>query len=250
MTETLVLVPGLLCDEVVWAQQRAALSDRVNVQVAHHGLLDSLGAMAQRIIDEAPSRFAIAGHSMGGRVALEVVRRVPDRVIALALLDTGANPVAPGEAGEREASGRYALLEASRRQGMRAMAWIWLQNMVHPSRLSDAALVEPILEMMGHKTPDIFEAQIKALLSRPSARELLPQILCPTLVMCGNEDAWAPVKQHSELAALIPRSKLVVVPECGHMSPMERPEAITEAFKEWLDTVSHVEGSTGVTDER
>jgi len=250
MAETLVLVPGLLCDEVVWAHQQAGLADRVNVQVAHHGLLDSLGAMAQRIIDQAPSRFAIAGHSMGGRVALEVVRRVPDRVIALALLDTGANPLAAGEAGEREASGRYALLEASRRQGMRSMAWIWLQNMVHPSRLDDAALVEPILEMMARKTPDIFEAQIKALLSRPDARELLPRISCPTLLMCGNEDLWAPVKQHADMASLIPRSKLTVVPECGHMSPMERPDAITEAFKEWLNTVSQADGPVEVAHEQ
>jgi pimeloyl-ACP methyl ester carboxylesterase len=250
MAETLILVPGLLCDEVVWAQQRAALAERVDVHVAHHGLLDSLGAMAQRIIDQAPSRFAIAGHSMGGRVALEVVRRVPDRVIALALLDTGATPLAPGEAGEREASGRYALLEASRRQGMRAMAWIWLQNMVHPSRLSDSALTEPILEMMARKTPDIFAAQIQALLSRPDARDVLPKIRCPALLLCGNEDAWAPVKQHGDMASVIPRSKLIVVPECGHMSPMERPEAVTEAFREWLDTVSHAEATVQAGDGR
>jgi len=241
MTETLVLVPGLLCDEVVWAHQRAALADRVNIQIAHHGLLDSLGAMAQRIIDQAPARFAIAGHSMGGRVALEVVRRVPDRVTALALLDTGCSPLAPGEAGEREASGRYALLDASRRQGMRAMAWIWLQNMVQRARLSDSALVQPILDMMAHKTPDIFEAQIRALLSRPDARPLLPQIECPVLLLCGDEDSWAPVKQHMEMAAAIARSTMVVAAVCGHMSPMERPEIITEAFKEWLDTVSQSE---------
>jgi pimeloyl-ACP methyl ester carboxylesterase len=238
MSETLILVPGLLCDEQVWAHQKAALEDRVTIQIAHHGLLDSLGAMAQRIIDQAPARFAIAGHSMGGRVALEVVRRAPDRVIALALLDTGCNPLAAGEAGEREAAGRYALLEASRKQGMRAMAWIWLQNMVHPSRLADTTLVEPILDMMARKTPDIFEAQIKALLGRPDAREVLPRILCPALVMCGNEDIWAPVKQHADIAVLITRSKLTVIPECGHMSPMERPEFVSDAFKEWLDTVS------------
>jgi pimeloyl-ACP methyl ester carboxylesterase len=241
MSETLVLVPGLLCDEALWVHQQAALADRVNVQIAHHGLLDSLGAMAQRIIDQAPSRFAIAGHSMGGRVVLEVLRRVPDRVIAVALLDTGFAPLAPGEAGEREAAGRYALLEASRQQGMRAMAWIWLQNMVHKSRLDDAPLVEAILDMMARKTSDIYEAQIKALLSRPDARDVLQTILCPTLVLCGNEDIWAPVKQHADLAARIPRSQMTVIPECGHMSPMERPELVSEAFKQWLDTVSHAE---------
>jgi pimeloyl-ACP methyl ester carboxylesterase len=245
VAETLILVPGLLCDEVVWEHQRAALADRVEVHIAHHGLLDSLGAMAQRIIDQAPKRFALAGHSMGGRVALEVMRRVPDRVIALALLDTGCHPLAEGEAGDREAAGRYALLEAARQQGMRQMAWLWLQNMVHPSRLTDATIVEPILDMMARKTPDIYAAQIRALLNRPDARSLLPQIRCPTLLLCGNEDLWAPVKNHEEMATIIPRSELVVLPECGHMSSMERPEGVTHAFRAWLDTVSHVEGEQG-----
>jgi pimeloyl-ACP methyl ester carboxylesterase len=233
--DTLVLVPGLLSDETVWAHQQAALADRVNIHVAHHGLLDSLGSMAQRILDQAPPRFALAGHSMGGRVALEVMRRAPERVTALALLDTGVHPLAPGEEGERERSGRYALLDAARREGMRAMAWLWLQNMVHPTRLTDQPLVNTILDMMERKTPDIFEAQIHALLTRLDAQPLLSGIRCPTLVLCGNEDVWAPWKQHCDIAAQIPRSVAMSVPECGHMAPMERPEAVNEAFKQWLE---------------
>lgn len=236
--QTLVLVPGLLCDETIWAHQQAALADRVSIQVAHHGLLDSLGAMAQRILDQAPPRFALAGHSMGGRVAMEVMRRAPERVIALALMDTGVHPVAPGNAGEREKSGRYALLEAARREGMRPMSWLWLQNMVHPSRLKDEPLVSRILDMMARKTADIFEAQIQALLTRLDARPLLSGIACPTLVLCGNEDNWAPLKQHEEIAKPIPRHSLMGIPVCGHMATMERPEAVSDAMKHWLDSVS------------
>jgi pimeloyl-ACP methyl ester carboxylesterase len=237
--ETLVLVPGLLCDEAFWVYQRQALEGRVKIQIAHHGLLDSLGAMAQRILDQAPSRFALAGHSMGGRVALEVMRRAPDRVIALALLDTGCHPLAAGDAGEREKAGRFALLEASRREGMRAMGWLWLQKMIHPTRLADEGLVNSILDMMARKTPDIFAAQINALLTRQDTRPLLHTISCPTLVLCGMQDAWAPYTQHSEMAALIPNGMLVGVPEAGHMAPMEQPEAVNEAFGQWLDKVSH-----------
>jgi len=131
----LVLVPGLLCDEAVWAHQSDALADIADIQIATNGARDSLIAMAEAITAQAPPRFAVAGHSMGGRVALEVVRRVPERVIALALLDTGYQALAAGEAGEREVAGRHALVEKARRQGMRAMGWEWLQGMVYPSRL-------------------------------------------------------------------------------------------------------------------
>lgn len=232
---TLILVPGLLCNERVWAPQIRALESEWSIQVADHGKLDSLGGMAQAIIDKAPPRFAIAGHSMGGRVTLEVLRRVPERVTHVALLDTGAHPVAPGEAGQREAAGRYALLERARKEGMRAMAWLWLQNMVHPNRLNDQPLVEEILDMMSGMTPEIFEAQIRALLNRPDGKPVLQSIRCPTLILTGNEDSWAPPKQHEDMAALVPGSRLVVVPNCGHMSTLEQPEAVTEALRSWLN---------------
>ena len=106
--------------------------------------------------------------------------------------------------------------------------------MVHPKRLNDASLIESILDMIARKTPQIFAAQIKALLERPDAIPLLPRIPCPTMVLCGREDAWSPVSQHEEIAALIPKSNLVVIEDCGHMSTMERPEAISSAMMRWL----------------
>jgi pimeloyl-ACP methyl ester carboxylesterase len=230
----LVLVPGLLCDETVWAHQTQALADIADVRIASNGARDSLVAMAEAIIAQAPPRFALAGHSMGGRVVLEVIRRVPERVTALALLDTGHQPLAAGEPGEREVAGRMALVEKSRRQGMRAMGWEWLQGMVYPSRLSDAVLVNAILDMIERKTPDLYAAQTHALINRPDATPLLARIRCPTLVLCGREDVWSPPRRHEEMRDMIAGSSLTVVPYCGHMSTMEQPAAVSEALRGWL----------------
>jgi len=234
MALTLILIPGLLCDERVWIHQRAALADHVDVRVAENGLLDSLQALARAILDKAPPRFAVAGHSMGGRVALEVFRAAPGRVAGLALMDTGQSPLPEGEAGQREAEGRFALLAKARSQGMRAMAQDWVQGMVHPSRLTDAPLIDGILDMFESKSPDLYAAQIRALLNRPDCTPLLAAIRCPTLVLCGREDSWSPPERHEEIAAAIPGSTLVSIPDCGHMSTLERPDAVNEAMRTWL----------------
>jgi pimeloyl-ACP methyl ester carboxylesterase len=235
--KSLLLIPGLLCDDAVWTSQAAALADIAAVRVANNGDTDSLGALAESIIAQAPPRFALAGHSMGGRIALEVARRVPERLIGLALLDTGYEALAPGEAGEREAAGRHALLAMARREGMRSMARTWLQGMVYPPRLSDEELVEPILDMFERRTPELFALQIKALLARPDATSVLPTLQCPTLVLCGREDTWAPPSRHDVMAKMIPHSTLEVIPECGHMSPVECPQAINQAFRRWLESI-------------
>jgi pimeloyl-ACP methyl ester carboxylesterase len=234
----LILVPGLLCDEVAWAHQSKALADLADVQIATNGARDSLAAMAAAIIDQAPARFAVAGHSMGGRVALEVVRRVPERVVALALLDTGHLPLAAGDAGEREVAGRLALVEKARREGMRAMGREWMQGMVHPRRLADADLVNSILDMIERRTPDLFAAQTRALIGRPDATMVLSSIRCPTLVLCGREDAWSPPRRQEEIRDLVPGSTLTIVPDCGHMSTMEQPVAVGEALRDWLEPIS------------
>lgn len=228
-----VLLPGLVCDAAVWVHARAALETRAPVSIADYGLQDSLGAMAEKVLREAPPRFALAGHSMGGRVALEVLRRAPERVSALALLDTGVQPLAPGEAGEREAAGRHDLLAVARERGMAAMAQRWVQGMVWPPRLGDSALVQGVIDMFARRSVELFAAQIRALLARPDAGGLLAGIRCPTLVLCGEQDSWAPAQRHREMAAVIPKAKLVLVPECGHMCTMERPEAVTGALLDW-----------------
>lgn len=231
----LVLVPGFLCDEAVWAPQLPALRRRATVQVAEHGLLDSLGAMAEAIIVHAPQRFAIAGHSMGGRVAMEVFRRVPQRVTHMALLDTGCHALPDGEAGERERQARMALLATARNAGMRAMATLWVQGMVHPDRLSDRVLIGQIVDMLARRTPQHQEAQTTALLRRASTAALLQQLRCPTLVLCGREDRSSSLEQHIEMAGLVRGAELVVLDHCGHMCTMEHPADLAQQLTGWLD---------------
>ncbi|MES2605459.1 MAG: alpha/beta fold hydrolase [Pseudomonadota bacterium] len=235
-TQSLVLVPGLMCDDAVWRDQISALNDVCDIQVAEHALSDSLGVMAERILDQAPPRFAMAGHSMGGRVALEVMARAPERVTKLALLDTGYQALAAGDAGEREKAGRYRLLEIAERDGMLAMAAEWSRGMVYPPRLEDAVLMQAIQAMIARASVEQFAAQIRALLERPDRTALLVGLRLPTLVLCGSDDSWSPLARHEDMAKLIAGSQLVAVPECGHMSTMERPAAVSAALLAWLES--------------
>lgn len=232
MPTPLLFLPGLLCDAAVWAPQMAALGRPATV--AAYGLADSLGAMAEAALAVAPpGRFALAGHSMGGRVAFEVWRRAPERVERLALLDTNYPALAAGDAGEAERAGRLRLLALAREQGMRAMASDWARGMVHESRLG-GPVFEAVLDMFERRSPEVFEAQIRALLGRPDAGPLLPTITCPTLVLTGEQDAWSPPAPHRRMHEAIAGSRLVLVPECGHMSTMECPQAVNAAFTAWL----------------
>jgi pimeloyl-ACP methyl ester carboxylesterase len=237
MSTPVVLLPGLVCDATVWRHAQSALGQEAPVSIAAYGSLDSLGAMAEKVLAESPSRFALAGHSMGGRIALEVFRRAPERVAGIALLDTGTQPLAPGEAGEREAAGRHELLEIARTRGMAAMAARWVRGMVWAPRLADTTLVDSVIDMFARSSADIFAAQIRALLGRPDAGPLLAEIRCPALVLCGEQDSWAPAARHREMAQRIPAATLSLIPDCGHMCTLERPEAVTRALLDWHASV-------------
>ena len=233
--QSLVLLPGLLCDEEVWRGQIGALSDLAACTCLDWESLDSIVAMAELVLRTAPEQFALAGHSMGGRVALQVYRTAPHRVTRIALLNTAVGPRPPGAAGEEEERKRRALLNVARTEGMRAMAMQWLPPMMHPDRMADTALVETIVAMVDRKTPDIFEAQIRALLGRPDAAPVLGQIRCPALLLSGREDGWSPPARHADMAAAIPGSKLAIIPHSGHMSTMEQPAAVAGAMRDWLE---------------
>jgi len=234
----LLFLPGLACDADVWRDQVRSLSKITTVSVADYGASDSIAKMAEIALSAAPDRIAIAGHSMGGRVAFEIMRIASERVAGLALLDTAYRPFPGGEQGDREIAGRSALLHIARTKGTRAMAEYWIENIVLKDRRSDKVLTSAIIEMMGRKTPEVFAAQIKALLARPDAAPLLPTIKCPTLVLVGREDLWSPVAGHREIAAAIPGSQLVIIDHCGHMAPMERPAEVTSALTAWFQRLT------------
>jgi pimeloyl-ACP methyl ester carboxylesterase len=231
---TALLLPGLLCDRALWAGQLAGLGRQVRCVVPEYGSLDSVPAMAAAVLAQAPPHFVLVGHSLGGRVALEIMRSAAARVSALALLNTGYQPRPAGEAGDHEARERYALLERAGTAGMRAMGQVWVQRMVHPQRLADHALIEAILAMIERCTPQVFAAQIRALLNRPDATAVLPAIRCPTLLLCGHEDTWSPPARHEAMARLIRGSQLAVIAQCAHMSPMERPAQVCARLAQWL----------------
>jgi pimeloyl-ACP methyl ester carboxylesterase len=230
----LLLLPGLACDKTAWLEPVKALSGSAEVRIADYGDSDSIGEMARMATEKMPGKFAVAGHSMGGRIAFEIMRQMPERVTQLAVLDTAYRGWTPGEAGEKEKAERFRWVELAKSQGMRAMAWDWVQGMVHPSRLSDAPLIESIIEMFARKTPAIFARQINALLNRPDATQTLREIRCPTMVLCGREDTWGTLAMHQEISGLISGSKLVVVENCGHMCTMERPRDVNAALVEWF----------------
>jgi pimeloyl-ACP methyl ester carboxylesterase len=201
-------------------------------------LSDSIEKMARVALDTVPGRFALAGHSMGGRAAFEIMRLAPERIVGMAVLDTAYRAFAGGEAGDRETATRFALLEVARTKGMRAMAEYWMKGIIHPDRMADKILTDAIAEMMGRKTPEIFAAQIKALLGRPDATPVLSMIRCPAMVLVGRQDTWSSIAGHREIAALIPNATLAVIEHCGHMSPMERPEDVTAALSAWFSGLS------------
>ncbi|HUH87617.1 MAG TPA: alpha/beta hydrolase [Pusillimonas sp.] len=237
-TEHIVFLPGLLCDAAVWARQQAGLAHRAQSFIAQYHDLDSIQTMAAKVLHQAPYQaFSLAGHSMGGRVALEMVRQAPHRVCRLALLDTGYEPRAPGEAGEQERAGRMRLLSIAHEQGMLEMGRNWARGMVHPDQLN-RPLFDEILQMIQRRTTAEFQAQITALLNRPDAGPVLRSLACPTYIICGRQDAWSPYARHEVMHGLVPagRGTLVAIENSGHMSPMEQPDDVTAALSAWLDT--------------
>lgn len=230
----LILVPGLMCDHTVWEPLFPQINASRVCSVVDHGDANSLEQMAIQLLRDAPPKFILAGHSMGARVVLEVLRLVPERVGGVALLDTGFLPKASGLAGEEEVRKRFNLLQMAQEKGVRAMAREWVQGMVHPDRLTDQALIECILNMFERKNADIFAKQINALIHRPDGTDVLKSIQVPTLILCGRQDTWSPPSQHEAMQQLTPHATLAVVDAAGHMAPMERPREVADAMLLWL----------------
>jgi pimeloyl-ACP methyl ester carboxylesterase len=228
--QPLLLLPGALCDAALFRHQIAGLSDIADVRVGDLTRDDSIAAMASRVLAAAPARFALAGLSLGGYVALEIIRRVPDRVTRLALLGTTADP--EQSAGDGAAGGPPRGSGATGR----AMGSVGPMTslLVHPMRLGDRRLtviLNAMAERVGRKA---FQRQQAASLHRADSRDDLAAIDCPVLLLAGRQDPIVPPAATEAMAKKIGGARITVIEECGHLSPLERPEAVTRALRDWL----------------
>lgn len=226
-----VLVPGLNCSARLYALQLPALWRFGPVTVADHTRDESIGAIARRILSLAPPRFALVGLSMGGYIALEIMRQAAERVARLALLDTSARADLPEASAKRHVN--IAAAEDGRFEEIIAAQF---PLYVHPSRQNDAALKGDYLAMCRDVGPQAYVRQQKAILTRIDSRASLAAIRCPTLVLVGAQDEATPPSLAEEMVFAIPASRLAVVPDCGHLATLERPEAVTAELVAWLGT--------------
>lgn len=225
----LILIPGLICTKDLWAPQVAGLADLARITIVDHSKADKMADLAADILGAAPQRFALAGHSMGGYVALEIMRQEPDRVEKLALIATSARLDTPDVAKRRQ-----DFIMIAGRGKFRGMSSVLLPSLVHRDRLADRALVDMIYKMARRTGPQAFVNQQQAILSRRDSRDILNAIDCPTLILVGLDDVRTPLALHQEMAAAIPKAELVTLARCGHLPSLERPQAVTEALRRWL----------------
>jgi pimeloyl-ACP methyl ester carboxylesterase len=226
---SLVLLPGLLNTRRVFEPQIEALADTADCIVPELWHHDTIGAMAEAALALAPPTFALGGFSMGGYVAFEIMRRVPERVERLALIDTQASPDSP-----QSTKRRRALLDQSRIGRFHGVQRTLLPQLVHARHIDDPAIAQPIFDMAQEVGADGFVREQTAIIERADSRPLLVDIDVPTVVMVGREDQVTPLPRSQEMAADIATSRLVVVEECGHMSPLERPAEVNAALRRWL----------------
>jgi pimeloyl-ACP methyl ester carboxylesterase len=230
-TMPILLVPGLANSPRIYAPVIPALWRHGPVTVANHVRDDNMALIARRILAEAPPRFALAGHSMGGYIAFEIIRQAPDRVAKLALINTQARPDAP-EASERR-RGQIARAKAGE---YHAVLDELFSGFVHPSRRGDAALRQLVHDMGDDIGAEAFMRQQTAVIGRADSRPTLATIRCPTLVLTSDEDHTIPSSLSVELADGIFGAKLTITPDCGHLAQVEQPQATADALVEWLRT--------------
>lgn len=225
----IILVPGLNCSARLYAEQIPVLWQFGPVTVADHRRDNSMAAIAQRILAGAPPRFAVAGLSMGGYIAFEIVRQAPSRVAKLALLDTGPGAEVPERTAQRKPL--IQLAQQGRFAEVTEDQFPWL---VHRRRHSDVTLKAAVRAMNEDTGPEAYIRQQQAIMARPDSRPGLKAIVCPTLVLVGDDDRLTPPELSHEMAKAIPGAHLVVVPDSGHLSTMEQPQAVNVALVEWL----------------
>ena len=228
----LLLLPGLTNDARLWQSVIAALIGNAEPRVGDLTARDTMTALAAEVLAQAPSRFALAGMSMGGYCALEIVRQAPERVVALALVDTSARP----DTDEGKANREKQIERA--RAGYAGLVDELLPKWIHPSRLDEPAVAGVVRSMAMDAGVAVFTRQQKAIMSRADSRPLLASIDCPTAIVCGRDDAVLPLEMHEELERGIRGATLTVIDACGHLAPLERPAAVGEALRTWLQRLA------------
>ncbi len=228
MPPQFILVPGLLNDADLWRDQIAGLESAVRPVVADITRGETLAQLAQDLLELAEPRFALAGFSLGGIVALEIMRIAPERVTHLALLDTTVLPDSPERVNERR-----RLVEAARNPGtFHGFGKRLLATYLAPQNINNAAMADRVRDMTERLGAEVFVRQ--SLIDRPDNRSLLRGISCPTVVLCGEQDGLTPPALHRAMAAEIVSSRLVLLPDSGHLTPIEQPDAVTLALRELL----------------
>ena len=225
----LVLLPGDMCDARMWAPQVAAFSGSRTIHLAEMAGADSMATLAAGILAQAPPRFALAGLSMGGIVAMEVLRQAPDRVERLALLDT--NPLPEAEAVKADRRARMARVEGGLLDAV-VMTEMKPHYLAAWPRRTD--LLDLCLAMARDLGPEVFLRQSRALMDRPDQTGTLAAFRGPALILMGEEDRLCPIDRHRLMADLMPQARLEIVPGAGHLPPLEQPEATNAALRAWL----------------
>jgi len=227
--KSLVLLPGLLCDAALWRHQVEHLKGQFDVMVGDLTRDDSVSAMAERVLGEAPATFALAGLSMGGYVAQEIMRQAPERVERLALVDTNARADS-----EEQRNTRRDLIKLADVGKFKGVTPRLLPNLIHPSRLEDPAVAGVVMEMAERVGQVAFRRQQQAIMDRTDGRSDLEAIRVPTLVLAGRQDVICPIALQEEMMAHLPNARLVLLEDCGHLASLERPDATTAVFRYWL----------------
>ncbi len=225
----LVLVPGLLCSARLYGPQVEALWPEGPVSIADHRRDDDVAAIARRILDNAPPRFALAGLSMGGYIAFAMMRLAPERIERLALLDTSARPDT-----EEGKAGREKFIKMAQDGKLMDIVETLTPKFLHRNHAGDERLKGIVRAMARETGVEAFVKQERAIMGRPDSRPLLGSIKCPTLMLVGDGDELTPPDLAKEIAGGIAGSKLVIVPECGHLSTLEQPDAVNAAMTQWL----------------
>ena len=223
----LVLLPGLMCDHRLWDFVVEDLSAVADVSFGDLFRDPTIGEMADRVLAQAPETFAIAGFSMGGYIARDVALRAPDRVSHLALLNTSARRTS-----DKDLIRNRRMIELASARPFTGMAPASLKQALHPDRGDDQALLDHIQAMARGLGKDVFLRQMG--LVREDGLARLNEITCPTLVVTGDADRLRTMTEAKELAEGIFGASLAVVPDCGHMTPLEQPARLVELMTEWL----------------